>query len=106
MNFKFITSCHAFKGSILINENHDMEGECTHNENAKKLQKDNGTRAQAVADHSCETTRNKVEVSDNLNAQINFIGTHLDEMVLANDGQLTSLDRQIDRFKEDFKGSM
>ena len=106
MNFKFITSCHAFKGSILINENHDREGEGTHNENAIKLQKDNGTGAQAVADHSCETIRNKVEVSNNLNAQINFIGTHLDEMALANDGRLTSLDWKIDRFEEDFKGSM
>ena len=47
-----------------------------------------------------------VESLDNLNVQINSIGTRLEEMTLANDGLLISLKWRIEIFKEDFKASM
>ena len=56
-------------------------------------------------DHPSERARNKAKVSDNLNVEIRYIATHLEEMALANDGQLTSLERRIDRFKKDFQAS-
>ena len=46
------------------------------------------------------------KVSDNLNVEIRSIATHLEEMALANDGQLTYLEGRIDRFKKDFQASM
>ena len=44
-------------------------------------------------------------MSDNLNVEIRSIATHLEEMALANDGQLTYLEGRIDRLKKDFEAS-
>ena len=61
---------------------------------------------EVVTNHPSHTTRKKAESSDNLNAQINSIGTLLKEMALANDGRLKSLERRIDRFEEEFKSGI
>ncbi|KAJ9678744.1 hypothetical protein PVL29_020820 [Vitis rotundifolia] len=49
------------------NENDNVGGRRTKNENAIKLLSNDGAGAKAVADHPSQTARNKVETSDNLN---------------------------------------
>ena len=74
------------------NENEGIEERGIENENATEIPLNNGTGAKAVANHSSQIARNEAEASYNLNAQINSIGMHLEEMVLTNDGHLTSLE--------------
>ena len=46
------------------------------------------------------------EALDNLNAQIKSLGTRLEEIVLANDRRLTSLENRIDGLQEEVKEGM
>ena len=59
-----------------------------------------------MEEHPHHKTMKDVESLDNINVQINSIGTRLEEMTLANDGLLISLKWRIEIFKEDFKASM
>ena len=88
------------------NENEDVEGRCTENENATALPSNNGVKAKMTIDHPSQIARNEVKASDNLNAQISSIGMSLEEMTLANDWRLTSLKQHINGFQEEFKASM
>ncbi|KAJ9673095.1 hypothetical protein PVL29_026395 [Vitis rotundifolia] len=87
-------------------ENQDVEKRGSENANVIEILSNDGVRAMAVADHPSQIGRNEAEASDNLNAQISSIGTHLKEMVLANDRRLTSLEQRIDGFQEEFKVGM
>ena len=97
--------CAPFRGGRVFrrwssdeeNENEGIEERGIENENAIEIPLNNGAGAKAVANHSSQIARNEVEASYNLNAQINSIGMHLEEMVLTNDGHLTSL-KCIDSF--------
>ena len=72
------------------NENQDIEGGGTKNENVTKIPSNNGAGAVVIMDHPSQTARNEVEASDNLNAKINSINTRLKEITITNDGRLTS----------------
>ena len=65
-----------------------------------------GVRATTDAYHPSHIGRNEAEASDNLTAQISSLGTLLEEMALANDRWLTSLETRIDGFQEEFKAGM
>ena len=65
-----------------------------------------GVGARANADHSSQIGRNDAEASNKFNAQINSLGTHLEDMALNNDWRLTSLENRIDGFQEQFKAGM
>ncbi|KAJ9689158.1 hypothetical protein PVL29_014690 [Vitis rotundifolia] len=59
-----------------------------------------------VVDHPSQIARNEAETSDNLNVQISFLGTRLEEMTLANDRCLTSLKQRIDGFSRGIQSSL
>ena len=77
-----------YEASKEKNENHDVEGGGTENENVIEIPSNNGARVEAIADHSSQIAKNEVKASDNLNAHISSIGTHLKEttIAIANDG--------------------
>ncbi|KAJ9689237.1 hypothetical protein PVL29_014749 [Vitis rotundifolia] len=88
------------------NENQDVEVRPSENANVTPIPSKDGVRARADADHPSQIGRNDAEASDNLKAQISSLGTCLEEMALANDRRLTSLENRIDGFQEEFKASM
>ncbi|KAJ9691570.1 hypothetical protein PVL29_013682 [Vitis rotundifolia] len=79
-------------------ENQDVEGRGFENANVTTIPSNDGVGAIVVADHPSQIGRNDAEASDNLNAQIYSLGTHLEEMVLANERRFTCLEDRIDGF--------
>ncbi|WKA01407.1 hypothetical protein VitviT2T_019689 [Vitis vinifera] len=76
---------------------------CTGNKGKRPVVEKSIEGARANADHSSQIGRNDAEASNKFNAQINSLGTHLEEMALNNDWRLTSLENRIDGFQEQFK---
>ncbi|KAJ9693409.1 hypothetical protein PVL29_012259 [Vitis rotundifolia] len=87
-------------------ENQDVEGRTSENANVTRIPSTGGVRARADANHPSQIAKNDAKASDNLNAQISSLGTCLEEMTLANDRRLTSLENHIDGFHEEFREGM
>ena len=88
------------------NENQVVEARTSENANVTPIPSKEGVRATTDAYHPSHIGRNEAEASDNLTVQISSLGTHLEEMTLANDRRLTSLETRIDGFQEKFKAGM
>ena len=88
------------------NENQTIEARTSENENVTPIPSKEGVGATMDAYHPSHIGRNEAEASDNLTVQISSLGTHLEEMTLANDRRLTSLETRIDGFQEKFKAGM
>ena len=88
------------------NENQAIEARTSENENVTPIPSKEGVGATTDAYHPSHIGRNEAEASDNLTAQISSLGTRLEEMTLANDQRLTSLETRIDGFQEEFKAGM
>ena len=88
------------------NENQTVEARTSENANVTPILSKKGVRATAYAYHPSHIFRNEAEASDNLTTQISSLGTCLEEMTLANDRRLTSLETRIDGFQEEFKAGM
>ncbi|WJZ87432.1 hypothetical protein VitviT2T_006811 [Vitis vinifera] len=88
------------------NENQAIEARTSENANVTPIPSKEGVGATADAYHPSQIGRNEAEASDNLTTQISSLGTHLEEIALANDRHLTSLETCIDGFQEEFKAGM
>ena len=88
------------------NENQAVEARTSKNANVTPILSKEGVEAMADACHPSQIGWNEVEASDNLTAQISSLCTRLEEMALANDRYLTSLETHIDGFQEEFKAGM
>ena len=87
-------------------EDRDVKWRTSEKENVTRIPSTGGVRARADANHPSLIGPNDSEASDNLNAHISSLGTCLEEIVLANDRRLTSLENRIDGLHEEVKEGM
>ena len=95
-------------GSSEDEEYEDQDVDCITSEkaNVTRIPSTGGVRARADANHPSLIRPDDSEASDNLNAQISSLGSRLEEIVLANDRRLTSLENRIDGLHEEVKEGM
>ena len=87
-------------------EDQDVQGRTHAKANVTQIPSTGGVRARALTNHPSLIGPDDSEASDNLNAQIKSLGTRLEEIVLANDRRLTSLENRIDGLHEEVKEGM
>ena len=87
-------------------EDQDVEGRTSEKANVTRIPSTGGVRARALTNHPSLIGPDDSEASHNLNAQIKSLGTRLEEIVLANDRRLTSLENRIDGLHEEVKEGM
>ena len=87
-------------------EDQDVQGRTHAKANVTRIPSTGGVRDRALTNHPSLIGPPDSEASDNLSAQINSLGTRLEEIVLANDRRLTSLENRIDGLHEEVKEGM
>ncbi|KAJ9672799.1 hypothetical protein PVL29_026148 [Vitis rotundifolia] len=87
-------------------EDQDVEGRTSEYANVTRIPSTGGVRDRADVNHPSLVGTNDSQALDNLNVQISSLGTRLEEIVLANDRRLTSLENRIDGLHDEVKDGM